>query len=119
MPSPFLPSPPTLRHALPTLADALNYLADVDPLGSEEVPLADAGGRTLATPIRARIDLPRRDAAAMDGYALGSDVATGSSIRWRIVEPQAAATNPIAQDEALRVATGAPLPDGAVCVIPI
>lgn len=108
------------RRVLPIFADALKYLADrVEPLGIEELSLANAGGRMLATPIRARIDLPRRDSAAMDGYALGSETIGGTPPRWKIVEPHDAADTAIKADEALRVATGAPLPQGAVRVLPI
>src|SRR3546814_20132500 len=44
--------------------------AHARPLGQESVSLADAGGRYLAAPVVARIDAPRRDCAAMDGYAV-------------------------------------------------
>ena len=44
--------------------------AHARPLGKESVPLHDAGGRYLAAPVLARIDAPRRDCAAMDGYAV-------------------------------------------------
>lgn len=115
-----LPSSIAPRHVLPTLADALKYFADVvEPRGVEVLPLANAGGRTLARPIRARIDLPRCDSAAMDGYALGRDVQAGVPSRWRIVELQTGAERSLAAGEAFRVATGATLPEGAVQVLPI
>jgi len=120
MRTPVFPSLIASRHSLPTFADALKYLADVvEPLGVEALPLADAGGRTLALPIRARIDLPRRDAAAMDGYALGGEAGTAMPPHWRIVEPQTGVETRIAAGQALRVATGAPLPEGAIRVLPI
>jgi len=73
----------------------------------------------LATPIRARIDMPRRNAAAMDGYALGSDAAAGMPSRWKIVEPHDVANGPIPAEGAFRVATGAPLPEGATRILQI
>ncbi len=85
-------------------------------LGVEVRPLAHADGCSLAEPIRARIDIPRRDAAAMDGYALGADPVLGAPLRWEIVDTS---TTVLSGGEAMRVATGAPLPGGAMCVLPI
>lgn len=85
-------------------------------LGVEVRPLAHADGCSLAEPIRARIDIPRRDAAAMDGYALGADPVLGAPLRWEIVDTS---TTVLSGGKAMRVATGAPLPGGAMCVLPI
>ncbi len=43
------------------------------PLGTETVPLAHAAGRVLAQPVVARIDSPRADVSAMDGYAVRTE----------------------------------------------
>ncbi len=43
------------------------------PLGAETVPLSKAGHRILAAAIYTRIDSPRYDAAAMDGFAVRED----------------------------------------------
>jgi molybdopterin biosynthesis enzyme len=40
------------------------------PLGAEAVPLQHAASRVLAEPVIARIDSPRADVSAMDGYAV-------------------------------------------------
>ncbi len=91
------------------------------PLGSETVPLADAAGRVLAEPVVARIAAPRWDCAAMDGFAVRSaDLA--SDLPLRMVGTRHAGATPggwIAPGEAMRVMTGAPLPEGADRVVMI
>lgn len=88
------------------------------PIGTEEVALTAAAGRVLAEPVIARIDSPRRDCAAMDGYAVRSIDLTGAPLR--IVGSRFAGARDvgrIAAGEAMRVMTGAPIPDGADRVI--
>jgi molybdopterin molybdotransferase len=86
------------------------------PLGQERVALADAAGRILAKPVLARLDSPRADLAAMDGYAVcGAQVA-----RLKIVGdsfPARPFRGAIGPGEAVRIFTGAPMPDGADRVI--
>ncbi|MEM9319122.1 MAG: gephyrin-like molybdotransferase Glp [Pseudomonadota bacterium] len=92
-------------------------LALVEPCGQEEVPLAAAGGRVLAQPIAAKRDQPPFRASVMDGYAL-SDAAPGG--RFRVVGEAPAGhgwAGTLGPGEALRIFTGAPLPDGADRVI--
>ncbi len=89
------------------------------PIGTEQIALTDAAGRVLAEPATARIESPRRDCAAMDGYAVRDiDLATGLPLR--IVGSRfAGARDPgrIGPGQAMRVMTGAPMPDGADRVI--
>ena len=88
------------------------------PIGSEEVALTAAAGRALAEPVIARIDSPRRDCAAMDGYAVRSIDLTGAPLR--IVGSRFAGARDagrVAAGEAMRVMTGAPVPKGADRVI--
>ncbi len=91
------------------------------PLGSEAVSLADAAGRVLAEPVVARIAAPRWDCAAMDGYAIRTaDLA--SDLPLRVIDTRHAGAAPggqIAPGEAIRVMTGAPLPEGADRVVMI
>jgi len=84
------------------------------PLGIERVPPAKAGRRVLAEPVHARVDAPRFDAAAMDGFAVReADIALP---RFRVVgcaypgEPCAADIGP---GEAIRIMTGARMSAGA------
>ncbi|MBS0562692.1 MAG: molybdopterin molybdotransferase MoeA [Proteobacteria bacterium] len=88
------------------------------PLPPETVALAAAPGRTLATDIRAWLDMPRFDASAMDGYAVRTgDLMPGA--RLAIVGRTAAGEPPgtLAFGGAHRILTGAPLPAGADAVI--
>lgn len=93
-------------------------------LGAERVPLDHAAGRTLAEPVVSPIDQPPWDNSAMDGFAAhGSDVAGASAdtpALLRVIEEVKAggfATRGIDHGEAIRIMTGAPVPNGADSVI--
>jgi molybdopterin molybdotransferase len=78
------------------------------------VALRDADGRVLAEPVRAPIDLPPFDNAAVDGYAvrassLAADAATTLPVTGRIA---AGAAGPADMGGAVRIFTGAPMPAG-------
>ena len=91
--------------------------ADIQPLGSDRVSLADAQGRTLARDVRARRSLPPADNSAMDGYALRhGDQGAALPIAIRIPAgswPERA----LEAGEAARIFTGAPVPEGADTVV--
>lgn len=93
----------------------------VRPLACETVPIAEAGGRVLARPICARLDSPRADVAAMDGFAVSAaSLANGLRV-FDIVSATYAgdcAAAPIDPASACRIMTGAPVPPGADRVIP-
>lgn len=93
-------------------------LALAPELPVETVPLADARGRWLAEPLRAHRDQPPFDASAMDGYALSGTPAPGETFRV-IGEAGAghAFTGVIGEGQAVRIFTGAPVPDGASRVV--
>ncbi|WP_112312698.1 molybdopterin molybdotransferase MoeA [Pseudogemmobacter bohemicus] len=93
-------------------------LALAPQLAVEEVPLAAAAGRWLASPVIATRDQPPFDASAMDGYALAGTPAPGESFRV-IGEAGAghAFTGVIGEGQAVRIFTGAPVPDGATRVV--
>ncbi len=103
-----------------TVAEALDrVLALGAPLGSEEVPLGAAAGRVLARPVAASRAQPPFAASAMDGYAVrATDAAPGAVLR---VVGEAAAghghAGHVAEGEALRIFTGAPVPAGADRVV--
>ncbi|MCC5969643.1 MAG: molybdopterin molybdotransferase MoeA [Pararhodobacter sp.] len=88
------------------------------PLGHETVPLAQAAGRVLAEPARARRDQPPFPASAMDGYALRGPADTGQ--RFRVIGEAPAGhafAGRVEKGEAVRIFTGAPIPEGADRVI--
>jgi molybdopterin molybdotransferase len=99
-------------------------LEQITPLAVERVPLLDALGRVLAEPVRAPMTLPAWDNSAMDGYAVrGEDIDAASReqpVSLRVLETVAAgafATQPVRGGEAIRIMTGAPIPDGADTVV--
>lgn len=86
---------------------------------AETVPLADADGRTLAADVTAARTQPPFRASAMDGYAVrAADTDHGQSLR---LIGEAAAGRPfqgvLCEGEAVRIFTGAPVPDGADAVL--
>lgn len=87
----------------------------------EEVELAEAGGRIVAETILAPVDLPPFDASAMDGYAVdGADAGGGEQQTWRVVDAGLAghpATKSVSAGTAIRVFTGAVMPQGANTVV--
>lgn len=103
---------------------ARRIVAEVRRLPTERVPLLDALGRVLARAAIAPLTLPPWDNSAMDGYAVvGADVDSageGSPVRLPVLETIAAGgfpSRPIVRGEAMRIMTGAPLPEGADTVI--
>lgn len=84
-------------------------------LGAESVPLAQAFGRVLVDPVRARVSQPSADVSAMDGYAVRfADMKMGAALQVsgesRAGKPSRTKLNP---GEAIRIFTGAHLPEGA------
>ena len=99
-------------------------LEHIVPLPAERVALLDALGRVLAEPAHAPMTLPAWDNSAMDGYAVRAediDVATPERpVRLRVLETVAAGAFPtqrVGEGDAIRIMTGAPLPDGADTVV--
>ncbi len=92
----------------------------VSPVESEDVPLAEALGRILAQDLLAAEDVPPFRNSAMDGYAVRSaDVAEPGSV-LRLIGDLAAGmipTTTVGRGEALKIMTGAPMPDGADAVV--
>lgn len=89
------------------------------PTQTETVPLALADGRTLAADLLALRTQPPFNASAMDGYALrAADAAGGSPLR---IIGESAAGRPfegvLGEREAVRIFTGAPVPEGADAVL--
>lgn len=90
--------------------------AAVSPLGDETVPLAEASGRTLSDAVVAAYAQPPFDASAMDGYAVRLADVQAVGARLPVVGQSAAgARHPasLAPGAAVRIFTGAPVPEGA------
>ena len=92
-------------------------LAEIAPLSAEQVAIADAAGRVLAEDVVAVRDQPPFRASAMDGWAVrvadtpGALAIVGESAAGRGYEGEVRA------GEAVRIFTGAALPDGADSVV--
>lgn len=101
-----------------SVADALTrILSSAQTLPGETVTLADARGRTLAEPIRAKRTQPPVDVSAMDGYALRHADLEGP---LRLVGESAAGRGYSAElqpGETVRIFTGAPVPAGADTIL--
>jgi molybdopterin molybdotransferase len=93
-------------------------LSAARPLPAEEVPLEDALGRVLAADAQSRLHVPPFDCSAMDGYA----VVAGPAAELRVIG-EARAGHPagetVVPGTAVRISTGAALPDGADSVVPV
>ncbi|PWB33217.1 molybdopterin molybdenumtransferase MoeA [Pseudomonas sp. SDI] len=97
--------------------ERLLALAEAAPIvDTEQVALADAEGRVLATSLVASLDLPPWPNSAMDGYALRLADWHGEPlpVSQRIFAGHA--PGPLEPGSCARIFTGAPLPEGADCV---
>jgi molybdopterin molybdotransferase len=94
-------------------------LADLHPTPSEIVALAEAWGRTTATPVTARLTQPPMDVSAMDGYALrAADGTLGAMLH---VIGSAPAGHPfdgtVGPGQTVRLFTGSVVPQGADAIL--
>ncbi len=103
-----------------TLVEAQSRVLErVQPLGGEVVPLARAAGRVVAEDARSLVDLPPFASSAMDGFAVQAGDTPG---RLPVVARIAAgvpAPRALAAGEAMAIATGGVVPDGADSVVPV
>lgn len=97
-------------------------LDGLQPLGlREQLPLLQALGRTTATAVLAPAAVPGFRASIMDGYAIPSAEPPQPGDRWRLVGLSAAGAPygaALASGEAVRILTGAVVPEGAARVLP-
>jgi molybdopterin molybdotransferase len=101
-------------------------LSEIHPLAPLQLPLMEAFGCVSAEDIVATRDLPEFASSAMDGFAVrASDVANASSthpVELKIVGRAMIGRLPettVGGGEAVRIATGAPIPGGADAIVPI
>ena len=93
------------------------------PGGEERVPLRDGLHRVLSREVRSDVDWPPFDTSAMDGYAVRlADVARpGAKLKERegLIAAGDRPARALRKGEAVRVMTGAPLPEGTEAVLPV
>ncbi|MFP4376207.1 MAG: hypothetical protein ACLFP4_04120, partial [Spirochaetales bacterium] len=94
------------------LPEALSLLDEqLQTLPTERVPLAEALGRYLAQPLRARFALPPFSKSAMDGFAVRKADLDSGMTEFRILETVAAGAVPsqaVTTGTATQIMTGAP-----------
>lgn len=94
----------------------------LDRVGSETLPLADALGRVTAVPVTAAVDLPLFRNAQMDGFAVRAADLADAPVTLPVAGdiPAGPATlTALSPGTALRIMTGAVVPDGADSIVPV
>ncbi|MDR6906245.1 molybdopterin molybdotransferase [Agromyces sp. 3263] len=89
---------------------------------TERVALADALGRITASPVESPIALPPFRNSQMDGFAVRAVDVTDAPVSLPITGEVAAAAGspgPLAPGTAVRIMTGAPVPEGADAIVPV
>jgi molybdopterin molybdotransferase len=108
---------------VPSFEEALaTVLRETSPLASETVELSQALGRVLAEDVLADADLPAFDRAAMDGYALHRDDLPRAPLVLEVAGELRAGQwpgGPLRPGSAVRIMTGAPVPEGTAAVVPV
>lgn len=114
------------ERMLPVEEAQERVLAEVRLLGMEKVGLSDALGRVLREDVLAVRDVPLRDNSAMDGYAVRAADVSGASaeapVVLDVIEDVPAgrvATKSLEPGTAIRIMTGALLPEGSDAVVPV
>lgn len=89
---------------------------------TDELPLSEALGRVTSRPVLSPVDLPLFRNSQMDGFAVRSTDVAEVPARLPIVgdiPAGPASPPPLAEGTAVRIMTGAVVPDGADCVVPV
>lgn len=94
-------------------------LTETRPLSVEVIPLEQAYGRILAEPACALVDLPPFPSSAMDGYALRAADTPGRLPVAVHVAAGRPSPRPLRPGEAMAIATGGVVPEGADAVVPV
>jgi len=101
-------------------------LAGLEPLDPITLPLADSHGCVLADDVVAQWPLPSFDNSSMDGYAvLAGDVSSASEaspVTLTVIDDVPAGSRAdvaLRPGCAVRIMTGAPIPSGTDCIVPV
>ncbi|MCP9831320.1 molybdopterin molybdotransferase MoeA [Synechococcus sp. HJ21-Hayes] len=110
------------REGLPLEQARATILEHLQPLGlRESLPLAACLGRTTGAAVLAPAAVPGFRASIMDGYAIAGGAVPAIGTRWSLVGVSAAGTpygSALAAGEAVRILTGAVVPEGSERVLP-
>jgi len=103
------------------LSEAQDYvLSGTTPVGTMSTPIADALGLVTAVPIMCNELVPPFNNTAVDGYAVMAADTAGAPVDLQVIGAIAAGEAPtiaITPGTAIRIMTGAPLPDGADAIV--
>jgi molybdopterin molybdotransferase len=113
-----------------TVEDAVAWvdvaLPDFGELSIEDISLMSAADRVLARDVVSHVNVPGFARAMMDGFAVVADDTLGATPYNRLpfeilgtCLPSQAFNGKVAHGEAVRIMTGAPLPDGADAILPV
>ena len=111
-----------------TVKQAIEWLdaQSTNPLPSERIPMEQAAGRVLAREVVSSVDVPLFERSMMDGYALRAEETLGASPYNRLELKVLGESLPgreclwsVGPGTAVRIMTGAPLPEGANAVLPV
>ena len=108
------------KDLLPVAEAQQSIIDAVGPLPAEQISLADGLGRVLAREVASRRDQPPMAMSAMDGYAVhAADVASLPATLNVVGYAPAghAFDGSVGPGEAVRIFTGAPVPDGADTIV--
>ena len=110
---------------LPVEEALARILELVEEMPAERRSLREASGQVLAEDLVAPFDIPPHDNTAMDGYAVRAadtdGAAAAAPVGLRVIGELAAGylyEGSVGAGEAVRIMTGAPMPDGADAIVP-
>jgi len=103
-----------------SVSEALTRIFEISrQLETETIPLSHAAGRTLSEDVSAKLTQPPFASSAMDGYAVINAQAQ-PGMQLRVTGESAAGSRfdgKLNTGEAIRIFTGAPVPEGADCIL--
>lgn len=105
---------------IPVAEAQQRLIAMIRPLGAEQVPISECLGRVLAEDVSARRTAPPWAVSAMDGYAVRAADVAHVPTRLKVVGAVPAGQaypHPVKAGEAVRIFTGAPVPEGADAIV--
>jgi molybdopterin molybdotransferase len=103
-----------------SITQALDIIYENSPVvGSELLPIEMTLGRVMSEDSIATFDLPRFDNSAMDGYAVKCSDANSTVECINIIYAGDDPQMTLEPTQAIKIMTGAPIPDGCEAVIPI
>jgi molybdopterin molybdotransferase len=105
-----------------TTAEAMQaILAAIEPLATQTIAFEEATGRVLAQSVYAERDQPPFDRVMMDGIAISHAEFAAGTRSFPVQSTQAAGdpAQTLEPGRAIEIMTGASLPDGADCIIPV